>query len=77
MLHTIHQKIDNLFSPGDTLFIKYEGEDDRDYLVSSRSGRRVSVPKKRSVPAPFIDPAAQPLIACWFWLLWAWRRPGS
>jgi hypothetical protein len=62
MLHTIPQKNDNLFLPGDTLFLKYEGEDDRTFMVSDSVGRRVSVPKKRNVPTPFLDPTAQPLI---------------
>ena len=61
MSNIIPQK-NNLFPPGEPLFLKYEGEDDRTFLVSSRAGRRVSVPKKRSVPTPFIDPAMQPLI---------------
>jgi hypothetical protein len=41
--------------------LRYEGEDDRSYIVSRIDGARLTIPKNRSVPQPFIDNPPQPL----------------
>lgn len=41
--------------------LRYEGEDDQSYIVSRTDGTRLTIPKNRSVPQPFVDKPPQPL----------------
>ena len=61
MPHALPQNIDDLFKPDRTLILRYEGEDDQSYFVSGADGARLTVPKNRNVPKPFLDQPSRPL----------------
>jgi hypothetical protein len=61
MPHALAQNIDDLLKPDRTLILRYEGEDDQSFLVSGTNGARLTVPKNRNVPKPFLDQMPQPL----------------
>lgn len=65
----LSQKVGDLSKPDRELILRYEGEDDRSYFVSDAGGTRLTVPKNRSVPKPFID--QQPLTPAIRLLGWA------
>jgi hypothetical protein len=47
--------------PDQTLILRYEDEDDLSVFVSNIEGIRLTVPKNRAIPKPFIDQPPQPL----------------
>jgi hypothetical protein len=55
------QNIDDLHQPPQSLILKYEGEDDQSFFVSSSDSIRLAVPKNRAIPVPFRDKPAKPL----------------
>jgi len=61
MAHALPQNINDLLEPDRTLILRYEGEDDQSYSVSGTDGARLTVPKNRNVPKPFLDQPPQPL----------------
>jgi hypothetical protein len=61
MPHALAQNIDDLLKPDRTIILRYEGEDDQSFLVSGTNGARLTVPKNRNVPKPFLDQPPQPL----------------
>jgi hypothetical protein len=61
MPHALPQNIDDLLKPDRTLILRYEGEDDQSFFVSSANGERLIVPKNRRIPKPFLDQPPQPL----------------
>ena len=65
-----HKKA-NPAKPEKNLILKYEGEDDRLFLVSGRDRSLLSVPKNRNVPRSTIDPSTQPFNPVFRLLLFA------
>ena len=61
MSNSLPQSNDGLLKPEQTLVLEYESEDDQMFLVSNLTGMRLSVPKNRNVPKPFLDQPPQPL----------------
>jgi hypothetical protein len=61
MSGTIGQNAGPLIKPNQALLLKYVGEDDQSYFVSDPDGARLTVPKNRGVPKPFIDKPTHPL----------------
>jgi hypothetical protein len=47
--------------PSRALILKYEGENDDSFFVSSSDSLRLEIPKNRAIPKPFLDKPAQPL----------------
>jgi hypothetical protein len=61
MQNVLPQNMDNLLTSDRSLILRYEGEDDQSYIVSRTNGARLTIPKNRSVPKPFVDKPPQPL----------------
>ena len=61
MSHPLLQRSDDLLEPDRALSLRYEGENDQLFFVSSADGARRTVPKNRNVPALFLDQRPQPL----------------
>jgi len=61
MQNALPQNMDNLLTSDRSLSLRYEGEDDQSYIVSRTNGARLTIPKNRSVPKPFVDKPPQPL----------------
>jgi hypothetical protein len=61
MPNALPQNVDNLLTSNRSLILRYEGEDDQSYIVSRTNGARLTIPKNRSVPKPFVDKPPQPL----------------
>jgi hypothetical protein len=61
MQNVLPQNMDNLLTLDRSLILRYEGEDDQSYIVSRTNGARLTIPKNRSVPKPFVDKPPQPL----------------
>jgi hypothetical protein len=62
---------DNPVSPGQAFILKYEGEDDQSFFVSSGNSAPLSIPKNRAIPKPFRDRPPQPLTPAFHLLAWA------
>lgn len=61
MARAVPQNTGDPSTPGRSLILRYESEDDRSYFVSDAGGARLTVPKNCSVPKPFVDKPPQPL----------------
>jgi hypothetical protein len=61
MSQTLQKNIDDLLPPDQPLILKYEGEDDQSFLVTSPDGTRLNFPKNRSIPQPLVDKPPKPL----------------
>ena len=61
MSQTLQKNIDDLLPPDQPLILKYEGEDDQSFLVTSADGTRLNFPKNRSIPQPLVDKPPKPL----------------
>jgi hypothetical protein len=57
----LSQNIDDVVKPDRTLILRYEGEDDQSYFVTGVDGARLTVPKNRNIPKPFVDQPPKPL----------------
>jgi hypothetical protein len=61
MTDRLPQNPDDLAETDRSLILRYEGEDDQSFFVSSLHAPILSVPKNRSVPKPFRDRPSKPL----------------
>jgi hypothetical protein len=61
MPDAVRQNTDNFLKNDRSIILRYEGEDDRSYIVTRPDGTRLIFPKNRSVPKPFVDNPPQPL----------------
>jgi hypothetical protein len=63
--------IETKLKTGQSLILKYEGEDDQSFFVSGHDAARMSVSKNRNVPKAFRDKSLQPLTPSIRLLAWA------
>jgi len=61
MPRTLPRNNNDLLIPDQTLILKYEGEDDQSFFVSSANSARLTFLKNRNVPKPFRDQPPQSL----------------
>ncbi|MGD0173191.1 MAG: hypothetical protein ABSC61_01960 [Anaerolineales bacterium] len=61
MPDAVRQNSNNFLSNDRSLLLRYESEDDQSYIVSRTDGARLTIPKNRGVPKPFVDKPPQPL----------------
>lgn len=71
MQHSLLPTHDNPLEPDLTTSLKYEGEDDQSFFVSSANSAHLTIPKNRSIPSPFVDQPAHPLTPAFRLLTWA------
>ena len=71
MQHSLLHSNNNPLEPDQTSSLKYEGEDDQSFFVSSDNSACLTIPKNRSIPNPFVDQPAQPLTPAFRLLAWA------
>ncbi len=55
MINVVKQENNDHLEPERALILSYKGEDDQSFLVASRNGVRLRVPKNRNVQKTLID----------------------
>jgi hypothetical protein len=58
--HKVSKNSKVVIHPDQAIILRYESEDDQQFLVSDPNGFRLAFFKNRAVPQPFIDKPAKP-----------------